>query len=514
MSSFRFAFICACFLACVLPRETAATVAVPSLFSDHMVLQQDLSPSIWGNAEPGEEISVTFVGETRKTCADPQGKWKIILPAPSAAGPFAMTIQGQDNCIEIHDILMGDVWVGSGQSNMEMPVWNTKNAPRELLRANRPQIRLFTVSKHVSREPLDECEGKWFVCTPQSASWFSAVLYYFGRDLNKALHCPIGLIHSSWSGTPAESWVSRSTLESSPNLTIMLDQLRQEDAEYPAALAVFAKEMADWTEAANRAEARGGPAPEKPKGPDNPDNHWREAGLYNGMIHPLTQYAIRGVIWYQGESNAERAYQYRTLFPALIHDWRAAWGQGDFPFLFVQLANFKPRLDQPGPAQWAELREAQVMALDLPNTGMAVAIDIGEADDIHPKNKQAVAERLALNALTKTYGKRIEYSGPVLESMKTEGNKAILTFSHAKGLKAKNGPVKGFAVAGADQHFVWADAAVKGNTVIVSSSEVTNPVAVRYGWADNPECNLYNSAGLPASPFRTDNWPGITFDKQ
>ncbi len=489
-------------------------VSVPNIIGDHMVLQEGKTVPIWGKASPGEAVSVTFNGKTVKATADAQGKWMAKLGKLKTGGPFEMTIAGKDNTLKLTDILVGEVWVGSGQSNMQWCVKDSKNAQEEIAAAKYPDIRLFYVERTVAGEPQDNCNGKWEACTPESVPGFSAVLYFFGRDLHAALKCPVGLIHTSWGGTPAESWTSRATLEADPDLKPMVDDSDKLLAEYPKAKAAYDIAMADWQKAADKAKADGQPEPKKPDAPRGPDHPWRPSGLFNAMIAPLIPYAIEGSIWYQGESNAGRAYQYRKLFPAMIEDWRKAWGEGPFSFYFVQLANFTDVLPEPAESDWAELREAQTMTLKLKNTGMAVIIDIGEAKDIHPKNKQDVGKRLALNALAKDYKKNVVFSGPMYKSMKIKGGKIEIGFTSADGLVAKGGALKGFAIAGSDKKFVWANAEIKGNKVVVSSDQVAKPVAVRYAWANNPECNLYNGAGLPASPFRTDDWPGVTKGKK
>ena len=391
-----------------------------------------------------------------------------------------------------------------------------RNAAAEIQSAVYPKIRLFTAEHIIAGKPQFDVSGKWETCTPDTVEFFSAVGYYFGRDLHKARGVPVGLIHTSWGGTPAESWTSKPVLQADPDFKPILDRWQESFAGYPKKLDHWYKHtLAAWRKKADQVEAQGRPIPKPPELPRDPRQHpHRPSGLYNAMIHPLIPFGIKGAIWYQGESNANRAYQYRTLFPAMIQNWRTDWGQGDFPFLFVQLANFKAREDEPGESDWAELREAQTMTLSLPNTGMAVTIDIGEANDIHPTNKQDVGSRLALAARAIAYGEQIVYSGPMYDSMTVEGETIRLRFKHVGGgLLAKGGgALKGFAVAGADRKFVWADAKIDGDTIVVSSGKVAQPVAVRYAWAINPECNLYNKQGLPASPFRTDDWPGRTVD--
>jgi len=481
-------------LLCVLP--AAAAVKLPAVIGDHMVLQRDMKVPIWGTADPGEKVTVTLGDRQAVATADADGRWMVRLDPLKAGGPFEMTVAGS-NRITLKDILVGEVWVCSGQSNMAMQVKTAANAHQEIAAANYPDIRLFTVARLVAAAPQSDTKGTWVACSPQTVGDFSAAAYYFGRHLHKELNVPIGLIHTSWGGTPAEAWTSRATLEADPDLKAIVDRWDQELANARKA----------GSAAGNQQSAPKG----RKAGGDLAGSTDRPSSLYNGMIQPLIPYAIRGAIWYQGEANAGRAYQYRKLFPAMIQDWRKAWGQGDFPFLFVQLANYQPRKPEPADSAWAELREAQTMTLSLPKTGMAVIIDIGEGDNIHPKNKQDVGKRLALAALAIAYGRDIPYSGPMYDSMKIEGDKVRLTFRHVNGgLVAKGGVLKGFAIAGDDRKFVWADAKIDGDTVVVHSDKVAKPKAVRYAWADNPECNLYNKAGLPASPFRTDDWPGVT----
>jgi sialate O-acetylesterase len=505
-----------------------ADVRLPSVIGDNMVLQQGMQIPIWGKADPCEQVVVKFGGGTRKATADANGKWEVKI------GPFNVQKDGQDliidgnNTIVLKNVLVGEVWVCSGQSNMEFKLSGADNWKQEVNEANFPQIRLFTVGNKVSYTPMDNCRGKWQQCSPATAKNFSAVGYFFGREIFKQVGVPVGLINASWGGTPAEAWTSKECLDSDPNLRPILRRFDETVANYPALKQKYneQKRQYDKMAAKMRAEHKTPPwAPEAPVGLNHP---YSPTGLYYGMIKPIIPYGIRGAIWYQGESNAGRAYQYRTLFPVMIKCWREAWKQGDFPFYYVQLANWRAIRSEPTQSDWAELREAQLMTLSTPNTGMAVIIDIGDMKGVgdmkslHPQNKQDVGKRLALWALAKTYNKNIEYSGPLYKSMEIKGDKVILHFDHvggglvvssAKGAEV-NEPLKGFAIAGADKKFVWAEAKIEGDTVVVRSGKVAEPVAVRYGWADNPVCNLYNKAGLPASPFRTDAWAGLTDTKR
>lgn len=445
-----------------------AEVRLPKIFGTHMVLQQQLPIKVWGWADPGERVEVSLAGQRRATTADAAGRWMVVLEALPAGGPHELVVAGS-NQIKLEDVLIGEVWVGSGQSNMQWPISRSMNAEKEIAEANWPNIRLFTVTRKIAEKPQEDCEGSWSVCSPQSIADFSAVLYFFGRKIHQELGVPVGLIHSSWGGTVAEAWTSKEALESDEDFAPILERG-----------AVF-----------------------NPKTPNQP------AVLFNAMIHPLLNFGIRGVVWYQGESNCARAEQYQKLFPTLIQDWRKRWGLGDFPFYFVQLAPFRYR--NADPRNCAELREAQRLTLRLPNTGMAVTMDIGDVNDIHPTNKQEVGRRLALWALAKTYGKDIVYSGPLYREAKTEGNKIRIFFDHVDGGLVVKGPeLTHFQIAGADGEFKPAKAVIDGETVVVWSDEVPNPVAVRFGWSDDAEPNLFNAAGLPASPFRTDNFPLVT----
>jgi sialate O-acetylesterase len=471
---------------------------LPSFFSDHMVFQRGQKIRVWGMAEPGTTITVSLNGKTAKGKTNAKGRWQVSLPAMKEGGPYELEVKAGDEKIVLKDVYIGEVWIASGQSNMWWPVSESMNAEEEIKQANYPQIRLLQVPLKTSTELQWDVECKWQVCSPETVKDFSAVAYFFARELYKNLNVPIGMIHSSVGGTPAEAWTSYKTLKSNPMFKPLLEIWKKYD-----------QEVKKWQRDVEKAKKEGKPEPPHPQAPFGLDPQWAEcwrpSALYNAMIAPFTPYPIRGAIWYQGESNVGRAEEYSVLFPAMIEDWRKAWGIGEFPFLFVQLANFMERKPEPSESAWAELREAQMAALRLPNTAMAVAIDIGEANDIHPKNKQDVGKRLALAALAKAYGFKIEYSGPLFERMEIEGNKARIFFTHTgSGLVCKGDKLLGFAIAGEDKKFVWADAKIEGKTVVVWSDKVQKPVAVRYAWADNPECNLYNKEGLPAVPFRTD----------
>jgi len=469
-----------------------ADVRLPHLISDGMVLQQGAPLTIWGWADEGEEVTVTIGNRSAKATAL-QGKWSVTLKPMKAGGPFEMTIAGK-NQIPIKDVLVGEVWVCSGQSNMQWSLKDTFEAEKHIANASNPKIRLFTVPRIKSDVPLEDTTGSWKTCTPDTAKDFSAVGYFFGRDLQKALRVPVGLVHSSWGGSPAEVWTKESVLAANPELKTILDG-------YSKAMEDHKKALTDWEAKAAKAKEAGRQPSRRPNPPG-----WKPCELYNGMIVPLLPYAIKGAIWYQGESNAGRAAEYRKLFPTMVQNWRRDWGLGDFTFLEVQLAPFMAIKPEPSESNWAELREAQLLATRiLPNVGMAVITDVGDEKDIHPKKKEPVGARLALAARAIAYGEKIEYSGPIYKYMQVGPGHIALHFDHVgKGLVAKDGPLKGFAIAGADGKFVWADAAIEGDVVIVASKEAPRPVAVRYGWADCPVVNLWNKNGLPASPFRTD----------
>jgi len=475
----------------------AAEVKLPSLLADHMVIQRSLPVHVWGIAAEHESIAVTFRSETQSTTADDLGRWSVYLAPGEAGGPFQMTVKGT-NTIQLNDILVGDVWVASGQSNMEFPMNQLTNPDAEIAAAQYPKIRIFRVEHRPSDYPRSDVDAKtWALFTPESAADSSAVAYYFARDLNQKLNVPIGLIESAWGGTPAESWTSLHTLSADASLMPVFAERSKMVDEYDSVLLALDQEEREYQRAVEKAKAEGKPEPWRQW---HPDFHaWAPSALFNGMIAPLTQYAIRGAIWYQGESNdGPRAPLYAHLFPSMIGDWRRAWNEGDFPFLFVQIANWNNTPE----SRWPDVRDAQRRTLALRNTGMAVTIDIGDAVDIHPKDKLDVGLRLAKAARAIAYGEKLEWSGPLYRQLTHEEHALRVWFDHAAGLTAKGGPLVGFEVAGADGKYVAADAKIDGSSVIVSSASVPDPVSVRYAWAANPTCNLYNHEGLPASPFQ------------
>ncbi|HQP98272.1 MAG TPA: sialate O-acetylesterase [bacterium] len=490
-----------------------ADVKLPSVIGNDMVLQQGKPLPIWGWADPGEQVTVQFAKQKKSATTDSDGHWRVDLKAVKAGGPHTMTISGK-NTVTLDNILIGEVWVCSGQSNMQMSVGGSDNAKQEIAQANYPNIRLFTAERTIADAPQCDVKGSWVECSPATVADFSAAGYFFGRNLQKDLNLPIGLINSSWGGTLAEAWTSDSTLKADPDYSEILKRGTDLIETFKKDFDKYEMDYADWKEQLKNTLAEGSPLPDMPAAPRSPyRNPNRPSVLYNGMLAPLIPFAVQGAIWYQGESNAARAYQYRTLFSDMIQDWRKNWELEDLSFFFVQLANFDQTY---APAtSWAELREAQNMALSLPKTGMAVIIDIGNPKDIHPKNKQEVGRRLALAAEGVTYGQDVVYSGPMYKSMVTEAGKIRVSFDHLGGglICGDAGDLKGFTIAGADKQFVPAQAKIDGDTVVVWADAVANPVAVRYGWADNPDyCNLYNKAGLPSSPFRTDDWPCVTAD--
>jgi len=553
-----------------------ADVKLPSIFGDHMVLQQEIKVPVWGTAEAGEKIIVTVGDHAASTTADSGGKWRVDLnPFPNGAPATTMTVTGK-NTVTFQDVLIGDVWLASGQSNMEASVDYDYNGKVEAAKASDPQIRLFRVARKTSLEPLTEVfspfnwrpwpgpklhesdgdhPGLWIVCAPHAAGDFSAVAYFFGKELRAHLNRPIGMIGDYWSGTLAEAWTSMDGLQKGPPFKTYVDAHNQNVAtfaklgpDYEKARAAYMADLKDWEtklddtmtqfqaaqKAYKAAQAAGTqplpptPAdrptlPPKPKAPALPDGgSFGPANLFNGMIAPIIPYAIKGVIWYQGESNTRnKALEYRLLFPRLIADWREKWNEGDFPFLFVQISHFAYAEDNSS----ALVREAQVRALSSPNTGMAVTVDVPCDDPGHPHDKEDPAKRLALVARHVAYGEKVVSSGPIYQSMKVEGSSIRVNFTAVDGgliigqtpyqpptlgkqliMPYPTDKLVGFTIAGSDKKFVPADAKIDGDTVVVSSPDVPNPVAVRFAWGDKVEDNLYNKENLPASPFRTDEW--------
>lgn len=491
-----------------------ADVKLSSLFTPHMVLQRNMNDRVWGKADPGEAVTVSIAGQTKTAKAGDDGTWSVVLDPMPAGGPHTLTVEGK-NKVTIDDVLVGEVWICSGQSNMQWAVAQSYDPDLESLTAKYPQIRLISVPQVGTQEPQDDFDGKWEVCTPETVKQFSAVGFFFGRILHEALDVPIGLIDDAWGGSACEAWVRRDILEADPKYKPLIDRWVAIEKDAPKAMAEFQEKLAEFRAAAEKARAEGKPAPRPPQNPEGQlRGNARPANIYNGVLKPTIGYGIKGVIWYQGESNAGRAYQYRDLFPLMIQSWRDEWKIGDFSFYYVQLADFMAEKPEPGDSAWAELREAQTMTMDrLPNTGQAVIIDIGEGKDIHPRNKLDVAKRLARWALAKDYGIAVDYRSPTYKSMEKKDGKIVLTFDHVgPGLYAFDvAEARGFTIAGSDKAFHKAEARIIGtNQVEVWSDQVTDPVAVRYAWADNPVCNLYSRNGLPATPFRTDDWPGVT----
>jgi sialate O-acetylesterase len=524
----------ACGLAALAAPAAHADVQFHPLFTDHAVLQRGKPLPVWGTADPGEEVVILLKSAANsagaRVTAGLDGRWMVKLPEQQAGGPYTLSAQGKANTATLKDILVGEVWVCSGQSNMEWPLRASFEADKAITAAANPMLRLFTVPKKTATEPQKTVQGEWKECTPETVPGFSAVAYYFGRDLQKALGVPVGLIHTSWGGTPAEAWTSKESLNAEPTLTHYHQELAKRVKDYDpakareqheAAVARYEEAAAKYKEAVEKAKAEGQPAPKAPtlrrppmlQAPDKSPN--APSSLYNAMIAPLLPYAIEGAIWYQGESNAGRAYEYRTLFAAMIRDWRKQWGY-DLPFLCVQLAPFMKITAEPGDSAWAELREAQHLATKtLPKVGMAVITDVGEENDIHPKKKGPVGARLALLARQIANGQHIVAMGPVYKGMKVEGNRAVLSFDNVGGgLECRGDKLTGFTVAGEDKKFHNAEAEIRGDTVVVHSPAVEKPVAVRFGWANYPVVNLWNKDGLPATPFRTDDWPGVTQPKE
>jgi sialate O-acetylesterase len=501
--------------------SAAADVKIPTILGDRMVLQRDKSVPVWGSAEAGEAVTVDFAGQKKTATAGADGAWRVVLdPMPASAEGRVLTIAGK-NTIALKDVLVGEVWVCSGQSNMQWELHQSTEADLEVLTAKYPALRMISVPQVASQKPLTEFKGQWEACTPEVAKRFSAVGYFFGRQLHQTLGIPIGLIDNSWGGSAAEAWVRRDVLEQHERYGPLLKSWDERVAKFDPdkAKEAYQKQLEGWEAVAKQARADGKEPPRRPNPPQSPagSNH-RPANLYNGVLHPVLGYGLRGAIWYQGESNAGRAYQYRHLFPLMIKNWRDAWGQGEFPFYWVQLADFMAEGAEPVESEWAELREAQTMTMAaLPNTGEAVIIDVGEGRDIHPRNKLTVGLRLARWALAKDYGIEIAHRSPTYKSMEKKDGRLLVTFDFVgSGLYAFDvAEVRGCFIAGEDRKWRNAKARIVGKDKLeVWHDEVKDPVAVRYGWANNPVINLFSREGLPATPFRSDDWPGKTAGKE
>ena len=550
-SPLRFLSLLSCCLLAFGSFSVKADVKPNALFSNGMILQREAVVPIWGSATPGEQVTVEFSGQRKTATADSTGKWMVKLdPMKVNASAQDLTITGTGTPAKITNVLVGDVYLASGQSNMDFPVSSACNAVDELPKADDPLLRFFQLKKQTSDTPQSTVSGgSWVAATPDTAKGFSGVAYFFAREIRNNQGCPVGIIQGAWGGTPIRIWISHESLGKAPALTndladwdkAVADHAKvvsdpKVESDYQAALAAWKHDIAPAYDAAmkqyNADKAAGKDPGQKPKPsqpePQNPDpmaipspskRPHTPSVAYNAMIHPLAPLAIRGALWYQGEENGSQGVQYREWLPRLIGDWRTTWGQ-DFPFLIVQLpCNGK----DPKPVAengWPWVREAQFRALALPKTSLAVTVDVGDPSNVHPADKIDVGKRLSLLARRDVYGEKIDASGPLYQSFKVDGDKIRVTFKEtAKGLKPGQAPwcakgveplptdkLVGFVIAGADKNWVEADAVIEGNDVIVSSKTVTSPVAVRYGWANSPRCNLYNSEGLPSSPFRTDDW--------
>jgi sialate O-acetylesterase len=509
---------CLSLLVALLPLGIRADVTLAPLFTDHAVLQQDKAVPIWGQAAPGEAVTVTFRDQTVQATTGKDGRWIVYLDPLKPGSPGELVVSGK-NTLKLQDIVGGEVWVCSGQSNMEFRVWGPKgdvfrvdNADEEVAAAQFPLIRHFKVDRAVADRPADTANGAWIVCSPETVGQFTAVGYFFARDLQQKLGVPIGVINATWGGPAIESWMSEAALRSDPTFAVVDERWSKALVDWPAKVAAYEAARAAQEKDDAAAKAAGPakyaeflknkpwlPPPPSPTSPDAPRS------LFNGMINPLLPYAIRGGLWYQGESNDSRPAEYHALLAAMITYWRAHWGQGDFPFYFVQLPNYAG--GNPAGTNWARLREAQAQALSLPNTGMAVTIDLGDPGNVHPRNKQEVGRRLALIARHQLYDIPGDWCGPMFKSAEREGAAMRVHFDHAEGgLVAHEKPLAALLIAGADRQFHPAAARIERDTIVVSAPEVKEPVAVRYAWANAPEANLFNGAGLPAAPFRTDDW--------
>lgn len=505
-----------------------AELKLPAIIGDNMVLQQKQANPVWGWDAPGTEVTVTFAGQTKTAKAGADGKWTVKLDAvPANAKPATITIKGSSTK-ELKNVLVGEVWICSGQSNMGFNLSSVWDADLDIAQAKFPQIRLISVPQVGTQEIQDDFKGQWEECSPANAGQFTAVGYHFGRVLHEMLGVPVGLIDNAWGGSACEAWVKRDVLEKDPRFASIIARWKQTESTFTKE--AFDKQLADhkakadaWGKARAAAVKAGemftAPAPRPPQNPMTGQH--RPGNLYAGVLHPTIGYGIKGVIWYQGESNASRAKEYGELFPFMIDYWRKEWKQGDFPFYWVQLADFMGEKTDAGQAtasQWAELRESQTKTQNaIKNGGQAVIIDLGEANDIHPKNKRDVAERLARWALVKDYGMKLPYRSPEFKAAEFAGDKVIVTLdTFGSSLRTVDvTEVKGFVVCGEDKKWTWAEAKITGKDKLeVSAKGVAKPVAVRYAWSDNPVCNLYSIDGLPVTPFRSDDFEMLTKPKQ
>jgi sialate O-acetylesterase len=486
-----------------------AEVKPSPLFSDHMVLQSGMSIPIWGSASPGEKVTVTFLGQKESAVTGSDGRWMLRLARLRPGGPFEMTIAAA-NTIQIHDVLVGEVWIGSGQSNMVFTVSQKAQGfagmldeDKVIAAANYPRLRMFTVKDAKAYTPQTDMQGEWLVCSPETAGRFSAVGYLFSRDLQQALNVPVGFVTVAYGASTAEAWLPRPAIEPDPQLKPALDRFDALETFYKTHPGATSDQAPVSPQTLNARPSKPGPLRDPVQ-----DQH-QPTVLFNGMLNPVLPFAMRGVLWYQGESivgGKAGVELYPHTMDTLVRDWRSLWGEGDFPFFAVQLAALKNASNNPA------VREAQTKILALPNTALAITIDIGDPSNVHPKNKAPLGDRLTRIALAKTYGRKIEYSGPVLAGFQPKGDSLELHFAHAdQGLIAKGGPLQTFEIAGEDRVFVPAEATIAGDTILVHSAQVAKPVAARYAWSNYPEgCNLYNSADLPAGPFRTDSWDTLT----
>jgi len=490
----------------LLPLSLRAGVSLAPLFTDHAVLQRDKALPIWGWAQPGEKVQVSFAGQTIGATTDQNGKWFVVFDPIQASSTGTELKAVGTSTATANDIVVGDVWLCSGQSNMEFPVRNAENAAAEINTANFPLIRQLAVPHSAERTPSERFSAEWISASPATVGSFSAVAYFFARDLQPRLNVPIGLINSSVGGTEIEAWIAEAAFQNDPELKTTHETWSKTSGEWEAAMKRYRVALDAWTVQDNALrghhQRNSTPKPLEPVmfGPKN-----EPSVLFNGMIAPLLPTALRGFLWYQGEANWYRPYEYGAQLRLLISSWRTYFAQGDGPFFYVQLPNFKG--SNGNGIEWAILRDQQADALTLPNTGMAVTIDIGDPNDVHPRNKQEVGRRLSLLARKQVYGMNVDDSGPVFQGAERDGIAFRIHFTHAgTGLTAEDHPVSCFQIAGFDRKFYPAIARIDGETVLVSAREVTSPVAVRYAWFNNPDANLYNGAGLPARPFRTDNW--------